>query len=56
VAAAKQEIAGCPNQGCRANTNSSHFGGSNLAFATIVSTIIFGFRAEGRQSNHQTSQ
>src|SRR5713226_4206434 len=31
VASAKHKIAGCPNQGCRANTDASHFVGSNVA-------------------------
>src|SRR5713226_7683062 len=32
VAPAKQEVAGCPNEGCRAHADPSHFVGSNVAF------------------------
>ena len=49
VAPAKQEIAGCPNQGRRADTHSSHFTGTNVA-------LVLGGCAKRRYKNDQNGQ
>jgi hypothetical protein len=49
VAAAKQEIAGYPNQGCRADTDSRHFGGPDVVLAV-------GGGIKGNNKNDQTGQ
>ncbi len=49
VAPAKQEIAGCPNQGCRSDTHSSHLIGSNVAALVASECTIWSYK------NDQTS-
>jgi hypothetical protein len=50
VAPAKQEIAGRPNQGCRSDTHSSHFIGSNMAALAASECTIRSYK------NDQTGQ
>ncbi len=49
MAPTEQKVAGDTYQGCRAETGSSYFAGSDVMFVSFVP--IFSLRAAGRYSN-----